>query len=469
MTNTLNADYLVIGAGAVGMAFADTLLSESDATVIMVDRQHKPGGHWNMAYPFVTLHQPSQFYGVQSLELGNGLKDEVGLNKGLFDLATGAQVCGYYEQVMQHRFLPSGRVKYFPMCNVDDDTDAGGQFTSLVSGEQYSVTVNKKVVDSAYYMPSIPSTHTPNFKIDDDVHFIAPNELPRLTKPASAYVVVGGGKTGIDTCLWLLQNGVSPDAIRWIMPRDGWFLDRRNAQPSEEFFEYSIGNIATQMQAIAQAESIEDMFDRLEAGGYFLRLDPQVRPNMFHAATISRTELAELRKIKQVIRLGRVQHLKASEIVLSEGSVPSGTDQVRIDCTASAISLRPQKPIFEGNRITPQLVRAYQPTFSASFIAFIEASDRSEAEKNQLCGVLPVPDKDTDFIRFTAAGMMNQYLWSQADDVKPWLKSNRLDGFTQLMSGVPKDDEAKQAILMKLRENSMPAMAKLQQFMKELT
>lgn len=464
MSNTLKADYLVIGAGAVGMAFTDTLLSESDATVIMVDRQHKPGGHWNMAYPFVTLHQPSHFYGVQSLELGNGLKDEVGLNKGFFDLATGAQVCGYYEQLMQHRFLPSGRVQYFPMCNVNGE----GRFTSLVSGEQYSVEVNKKVVDAAYYMPSIPSTHTPNFKIDDDVHFIAPNELPRLGKPSAGYVVVGGGKTGIDTCLWLLQNGVSPEVIRWIMPRDGWFLDRRNTQPTEEFFEDSIGNIATQMQAIAEAESIEDMFDKLEAGGYFLRLDPQVRPNMFHAATISQAELAELRKIKQVIRLGRVKHLKATEIRLADGSVPTSIDQVHIDCTASAITLRPTKPIFEGKRVTPQLVRAYQPTFSASFIAFIEASDRSESEKNQLCGVLPPPDKDTDFIRFTAAGMMNQYVWSQTEDIKPWLKSNRLDGFTQLMSGVPKEDEVKQAIMMKLRENSVPAMTKLQQFMKEL-
>lgn len=462
MANTLKADYLVIGAGAVGMAFTDTLLAESDATVIMVDRQHKPGGHWNMAYPFVTLHQPSQFYGVQSLELGTGQKDEVGLNKGLFDLATGAQVCGYYEQLMQHRFLPSGRVQYFPMCNVNEE----GRFTALLSGEQYTVEVKKRVVDAAYHMPSIPSTHTPNFQIDDDVHFVPPNELPRLTKPAGGYVIIGGGKTGIDTCLWLLQNGVTPDSIRWIMPRDAWLLDRRNAQPDKEFFEYSIGNIATQMQAIAEAESIDDMFDRLEAGGYFLRLDPSVRPSMFHAATISQAELSEIRKIKQVVRLGRVKHLTATKIELADGSIPTSVDQVHIDCTASAITLRPPKPIFESRRITPQLVRAYQPVFSASFIAFIEASERTDAEKNQLCGVLPPPDKDIDFVRFTAAGMMNQYLWSQADDIKPWLKTNRLDGFTVLMSGVPKDDEVKQRILSKLRDNSVPAMNKLQQFIR---
>ncbi|MEL6317333.1 MAG: hypothetical protein AAFR16_06800 [Pseudomonadota bacterium] len=52
----LETDYLIAGCGAVGMAFADTLLSETDADIIMVDRRGKPGGHWNDAYPFVTLH-----------------------------------------------------------------------------------------------------------------------------------------------------------------------------------------------------------------------------------------------------------------------------------------------------------------------------------------------------------------------------------------------------------------------------
>ena len=44
---TLETDYLVIGAGAVGLAFADTLIDETDAHVTIVDRPGKPGGHWN--------------------------------------------------------------------------------------------------------------------------------------------------------------------------------------------------------------------------------------------------------------------------------------------------------------------------------------------------------------------------------------------------------------------------------------
>jgi cation diffusion facilitator CzcD-associated flavoprotein CzcO len=63
MTIRLKADYLVVGTGAVGMAFVDSLIADSDARVVMVDRRHAPGGHWHDAYPFVRLHQPSAYYG----------------------------------------------------------------------------------------------------------------------------------------------------------------------------------------------------------------------------------------------------------------------------------------------------------------------------------------------------------------------------------------------------------------------
>lgn len=35
---TLQADYLVVGSGAVGMAFADVLLTETDASLIIVNK-----------------------------------------------------------------------------------------------------------------------------------------------------------------------------------------------------------------------------------------------------------------------------------------------------------------------------------------------------------------------------------------------------------------------------------------------
>ena len=130
---SLDTDYLVIGAGAAGMAFADELLTNSDARIIMVDRRDKPGGHWNDAYPFVRLHQPSAFYGVNSRSLGDLTRDVSGPNKGLCSLASGTEVLAYFEQVMQRRLLASGRVQFFPMCDVTaDDT-----FVSRLTGQRH--------------------------------------------------------------------------------------------------------------------------------------------------------------------------------------------------------------------------------------------------------------------------------------------------------------------------------------------
>jgi hypothetical protein len=460
----IQADYLIVGSGAVGMAFADTLLTETDASIVIVDMHQKPGGHWNEAYPFVTLHQPSTYYGVSSMELSKGRKDEVGLNKGLHDLATGAEVSAYFDDVMRHRFLPSGRVQYFPMCQYLGD----GKFVSLLTGKMHQVKVNKKTVDATYLKTTVPSTHTPSFSIAPDVQFMPLNDLPKVNKPPAGYVIIGGGKTGIDAVLWLLENDVAPEKIQWIMPRDAWLLDRKNTQASEEFFVNTVGTLAAQFEAAAQAESITDLFDRLEAASALLRIDKNIRPSMFHGATVSLAELDALRKIKNIVRMGRVQRIERDKIVLTNGSIPTSTEHLHIDCSASAISNLVMKPIFSGDLITPQTVRSYQPVFSAAFIAHIEANYEGEAVKNKICTVVPLPNHDTDWIRMMAALMMNQYIWSQDPNIGKWLVENRLDAVSKMVKNVAEDDHEKNAILLRMRSNAQPAMQKLQTFIAQL-
>ena len=62
MNAPAETDYLVVGAGASGLAFADALVAEADVEVIVIDRRPAPGGHWVDAYPFVRLHTPSAYY-----------------------------------------------------------------------------------------------------------------------------------------------------------------------------------------------------------------------------------------------------------------------------------------------------------------------------------------------------------------------------------------------------------------------
>ena len=76
----IEPDHLVIGAGASGMALTDALIADADVDVVLVDRRHSPGGHWNDAYPIGRLHQPSATYGVNSRPLGTETIDAAGPN-----------------------------------------------------------------------------------------------------------------------------------------------------------------------------------------------------------------------------------------------------------------------------------------------------------------------------------------------------------------------------------------------------
>ncbi len=461
----LETDYLIIGSGAVGMAFADVLLHESDARMVIVDRYAKPGGHWNHAYPFVTLHQPSQYYGVSSRELGAQRIDQIGWNKGLYELATVDEIRAYFEAIMREDLLPSGRVEYYPLCEYAGD----GIFRAMMSGQEYEVSA-KKIVDCTYLRTQVPKLHTPNFEVSSEVRFMPVNDLVTIDEPPTGYVIIGGGKTGVDAILWLLSQAVDPALITWVISRDGWMLDRENTQPTEAFFDKSMGAMAAQMECAAQATSVEDLFDRLEEAGVLVRLDPEVRPTMFHGATISQEELSQLRRVKNVIRRGRVQEITDRGLRFADGWEERPAGQVYVDCSATAIRQDIEViPIFDGDTITPQTVRSYQPVFSAAFIAHVELARDTIAEKNQICQVVPLPNHHTDWIPMTIAQMMNQFSWSQHKDIRNWLKNNRLDGFANMLANMDREDEAKIAILTRLRNNALPAMMNLQKLAAKVT
>ena len=46
MEAKVDVDYLVVGAGAMGMAFVDALTGAADVSVAIVDRRYGAGGHW---------------------------------------------------------------------------------------------------------------------------------------------------------------------------------------------------------------------------------------------------------------------------------------------------------------------------------------------------------------------------------------------------------------------------------------
>ncbi len=456
----LVADYVIAGSGAIGMAFADILVTDSDATIIIIDQYDKPGGHWNVAYPFVKLHQPASFYGVSSAELSTGEFEQGGLNDGLAEMSSGPAVSAYYDDVMRHQFLPTGRVQYFPLHTYTGD----GNFVSHVTGQTYHATATKKTVDATHLKTSVPATHTPNFTVADGVRFMALNNLPTITDAPDGFVVIGAGKTGVDACLWLLDHDVDPEAITWIVSREAWLLDRKNTQMSEPFFFDTLGTQAAMMESIAEATDKADMFERLEACGYFCRVDESVTPEMFHGATVSRAEIDALRTITNVVRMGHVTSITPDEIQLVGGTIATTPNTIHVDCSARAIVNTDIKPVFDGDLITPQMVRPYQPVFSAAVIAYVELNYDTDEERNALCGVVPLPNTTDDFITFTLAALMNQYAWSQDRTLRKWIAKNRLDGASKLLATIGADDAEKKAITDRIKAAAPLAAAKLFEF-----
>lgn len=460
----LETDYLIIGAGAVGLAFADTLLDEDpDADIVIVDRHGKPGGHWNDAYSFVALHQPSAFYGVNSLQLGSGSIDGAGYNKGFYELASGSEVSAYFDRVMHQRLLASGRVRHFPMSEYHWPETAAEihSFTHLLYGEIQSVSVRKRLVDATYYGTSVPSTHSRKYAVADDVHIVTPNDLPHLWKdPAripQRFCIVGAGKTAMDAGIWLLQSGAKADAISWVCPRDSWLINRAGTQPGIEFFEGAIGGQAVLMQALAEAENITDLFHRLEAEKFMLRIHRDVEPGMFHYATISEGEVEMLRQISDVIRKGRVTSIDASGMTFA-GNAHDGAhhampaDTLYIDCTATAVEMRETVPMYQPGKIVLQMARIPQPAFSAAICAFIEANYDDDSERNRLAMPVPLPDTMDQYPAACMGNMINQMNWSKDGKIRDWMLKSRLDGFSATIAAIGPDDQDKIAIMKRMRQ-----------------
>jgi hypothetical protein len=459
---SIDTDYLVVGAGAAGMAFADALIAESDADVVIVDRRERAGGHWNDAYDFVRLHQPSAYYGVNSLALGGDAIDEAGPEAGFYGRATGAEIRDYFQRALEDQLLASGQVRFFGACEYRGDWADEHQLVSRVTGGQSAVRVRRRVVDATYLSPEIPATHTPSFEVEPNVRLIPINDLATLGAHDGGYTVLGAGKTAMDACSWLLDNGVAPELIRWIRPRDTWLLDRTFAQPLALVGSLMEG-VSLQLEAAATAESVEDLFRRLEDHGQLVRLDPAAEPTMYRCATVSQAEVESLRLIENVVRRGHVLRLGEDRIVLEEGSIATDAGQAYVDCTAVGARKAPARPIFDRKRITLQAVRTCLPTFNAALIAFVEAARDDDVERNRLCPPNPYPSTAHDWIATTLISTRVQMVWSSEPDLLAWQERSRLNVARGIADHLA--EERTQSALARYAANGQPAVEQLERLL----
>jgi hypothetical protein len=456
----IETDYLVIGAGASGMAFTDALLAETGARVVMVDRRHRAGGHWLDAYPFVRLHQPSAYYGVVSRRLGDNRIDEVGINQGFYERATADEICDYYGRVLEH-FVGSGRVQFLAMSEYRGEDTDGHHVVSLLTGADTTIRAHK-LVDATYVQSEIPSRRRPPYGIDPGVNVLAPNQLVDMGEVPDGFTVIGAGKTAMDTCYWLLEAGVDPERIRWVRARDPWMFDRAFMQPLElvgSFMQMQ----ARWVEAAAAAVDGGDFAHRLESSGVFVRIDPTVEPGSWRGATISMGEIDALRSIERVERAGYVRRIGRQSLVLSRDDVVTELlttpNQLYVDCTARGVRSTAVQPVFSGDRILLQYVTIGIVPWSAATIGYLEATRDDDREKNRLCPVLTFEADVAGTLRTAYAGMRGLSARGAEPDVSAWTEACRLNPAAGAMSRRDQPDVA--SALTSMAENSRPAMANL--------
>ena len=308
----LTCDYLVVGAGASSLPFIDTLLTElPSAKIVLVDRYAVPGGHWVNDYGYVRLHQPSIMYGVSSKQLeGNWLKCMMKKRSLPWTYrSTKKEILQYFQEFVDEK-VASGQLDFFPKCDYNFGQKVGPNnvhtFTSIDGENKYTVQVNEKLVNGVLGECKIPSQCPPQFPIANGIKMITPNQLydehqARIVAGGSAsgtkYVVLGCGKTAMDSVVYLLREMKIPsDKISWVIPADVWMLAREGT-----------GGPWTYARALLAADGDrEKACMNLEKKGSFVRLDKDVVPARFRFPVVGKDELKLMKTIKNIVRKGRV-------------------------------------------------------------------------------------------------------------------------------------------------------------------
>lgn len=406
------ADYVVVGAGATGMAFVDTLLSHSPeaVSVLLLDKRDKPGGHWNDDYDFVRLHQPARNYGVETRPLEKETTHH--------ELrASRAEILAYYQNVLEQWRSDGHQVEFVGGATYDFSQGA----YSTGAGSMLSAVAAKKLVDARYTENDLPSLIPPKFAFGSALDVISPNELPgREAAQASGrkYCVIGAGKTGQDTMLYLRGVLNMPvDNLLWIMPTDPWITARDPPAPKKqitcmEFISSSIDAheaAGAPSGATATADFLQRGFEAAEASGQIYRIDPAVTPTKFMDATLSQEEINALRECTPCIVRGRgrvsaiaddgsLTFGKGGPLSLPWASADGGAARTTfVHCTTGAFNFgasasEAPKPVFTSDRlITVQEIFQF-PGFctNGAVIGWIEAQGAmSLDEKNALCELPP--------------------------------------------------------------------------------
>lgn len=201
-------DLCIVGAGIAGMnaLYAASQYLESDAKVILIDRQASIGGMWTHTYNYVRLHQPHRMFTAGNIPWA--------INKPPAYLATKDEVLAHFEHCIEELKSKVSLNEYYGYMyekhrEIAIDKDYEAQIicsTNLPDAKPLLVKAKKCIKAFGFNVPEnhplpLSSSQVRSISPNDDQ--VLGNELQQSVAPV---YVVGGGKTGMDTAHALVSR-----------------------------------------------------------------------------------------------------------------------------------------------------------------------------------------------------------------------------------------------------------------------
>lgn len=199
-------DLVVVGAGIAGLnalSAASEYLPKG-ARALLIDQKDAPGGMWNTAYDYVRLHQPHPMFTVGNMKWDwqkprdyLAARDEVQaqLARSLGPVGEKLDLQSRFGQTVAR--CVEVETNNGPMAEVVFHTNGDAGNPTTVSAKR---AIHASGLNYALAEPLSLSS--------ENIVSIIPQDLARTldTHPCAPIVVVGGGKTGMDTVLAALSK-----------------------------------------------------------------------------------------------------------------------------------------------------------------------------------------------------------------------------------------------------------------------